>query len=208
MIYSLIQYKQKLYLINVRNLSEALFYQRVLFNFTNHVEIKFKKPLELNKLLTIAYKMAYPDKAASSSTTNNSSLIDDDINNDQNKENQSPHSTSAASSSSSSSSSSSIPDLSSFVSNGIEFLTSRASMLREYFGIVIESDSSSFSSSSSATLVALPLLLAGYQPALAHLPAFLYHLILCCDWKNEKLCLNQIAKCLSKLYQLTDEKYY
>ena len=76
-----------------------------------------------------------------------------------------------------------------------EFLLSKADMLAEYFGIVLDAD--------AAALIAIPQLLPGYLPPLWALPRFLLTLGTAVDWTAELACFSTFLAALADFYALS-----
>lgn len=78
-------------------------------------------------------------------------------------------------------------------------LWEKASMLREYFSIIIRKDDM-HKNKSRIVLCGLPLLLRGYEPSLHGIPLFLLRLATEVDWSNEKSCFHHICYELGSYY--------
>ncbi|XP_022168581.1 DNA mismatch repair protein Mlh1 [Myzus persicae] len=74
-----------------------------------------------------------------------------------------------------------------------EILTSRASMLNDYFSIEIDTD---------ANILSIPLLLEGFLPDLDGLPLYLLRLASEVDWSSEKQCFLSFCRETARFYIL------
>ncbi|KNC53251.1 DNA mismatch repair protein mlh1 [Thecamonas trahens ATCC 50062] len=80
-----------------------------------------------------------------------------------------------------------------------DFLVSKAEMLEEYFGVVIDTD--------AAALVALPQLLPSVLPPMWAVPAFLLQLGNSVDWSAELPCFATFLTALAQLYAIKPEQH-
>ena len=79
--------------------------------------------------------------------------------------------------------------------NASDIIVDRKELLLDYFSITIDE---------SGSLCSLPILLEGYYPDEARLPAFVSDLVSTVDWKNEEQCFLSLGRAIARLFAVTD----
>ena len=85
------------------------------------------------------------------------------------------------------------PDLATYI---VDFLTSKAEMLKDYFSIEVDQD---------GNILTLPLLLDKYIPPLEGLPIYVLRLATEVDWDSEKECFESLARETSEFYAVKSD---